>query len=826
MKRFISIVLLLIPISGYATTPKIIPSKDMTYLGAFKLPPPPSGYGYPGGDGGADGLKGLEYYPHVVPSDPPDGTLIVLLVKKGAYWNKFPAKYSIVTPVKSKVLANLNTASLIHPPADIAGTAQHFPGYTQVGDIHYLPAKGSQSTGKLYWSVYSSYSCDMYQFCNGQFGWAETNFDSFNSQGMWRFRSTAAGSNAICPFVGKYLFHAPQAWADLYTGGKSLLAGYTRSGGSRTMGPPVFAFAPWLSCGGTPINCDTNPPPDARNNATLLGHEDPSPAHVLDQIYIMGYGGMPTSGAPPVHALKTNGIDDWGIDDFYTSARWITLGSKQAVIFAGVKMLRYLKDYNWTYASLWYPWANMAGYGEGGYKDIPSIPALWFFDVDDITAATCTAQTSRPSACSGIPAKQRYDVQAYRRVDLNPFLFNYGTLHGLMGMAYDETNKKMYLEELIDSNTEVIHVFRLGDSGITTLDTIPPTSPTVTLSSVSKSSVTFTWNAVTDPGNTDKPVNYRIYRNGQALWVQSDTTSYTDNYLSYYTAPVDYRVDAVDFEGNVASSTLSIDNTTCVSGSCGNAPMSIFIPTLSYWNIHETSELNLRINVANSFPIRVRGGTPPYTWSEEGTALPPGITIVPDANDSSIAYVSGTPTARYSEAKCNITVHDSSSPASYARRKTHIRVVSSGGHYTDRDMDGIADINVGGTDTDDTDCESTPGMTYVQPPIPTNSLFVSTYSPSSVTLSWSAAPKRTDKTWWQDHGGATTCGRANYNGLDMYYQVYHGTSTGVYYESRFVGRNTTYTWTGLQGGTHFFAVRAVEFRNRESVYSNEVSQSL
>jgi hypothetical protein len=134
---------------------------------------------------------------------------------------------------------------------------------------------------------------------------------------------------------------------------------------------------------------------------------------------------------------------------------------------------------------------------------------------------------------------------------------------------------------------------------------------------------------------------------------------------------------------------------------------------------------------------------------------------------------------------------------------------------TDLDGDGIKALADGGTDTDDLDCNVRAGLTPFQP-APTNLIILRTTG-TSVSLTWTAAAFRTDPT------GMGSI-RKMQLGLDMYYQVYHGTQHGAYTDVRYVGRATSYTWEGLKEGNHYFSVTAMDFTGLESAKSNEVSR--
>jgi fibronectin type 3 domain-containing protein len=58
------------------------------------------------------------------------------------------------------------------------------------------------------------------------------------------------------------------------------------------------------------------------------------------------------------------------------------------------------------------------------------------------------------------------------------------------------------------------------------------------------------------------------------------------------------------------------------------------------------------------------------------------------------------------------------------------------------------------------------------------------------------------------------------------YKVYYGTSSRTYATSVNVSAVTTYTLTGLTGGTYYFAVTAYDTTGNESGFSNEVSKTI
>ena len=644
---------------------------------------------------------------------------------------------------------------------------------------------------------------------------------------MWRLGIAGSSNGHMCKsetgvvgpkctsYVGKYLFHAPQSWADTYTSGRSLLVGYKRSGGGSSTGATIYAFAPWgvYLPENVAGNDTTSPPPDARNGATPIATsygEKTIPNHYFPYTQLLQYGQSPGGyGESSPHQ-----VDDAAVNTSMTNAAWLTVGSKQAIIFDGNQCYRTFASWKYSYPTNYHPAAEVYGDSEGYHAD-PCGPVFWFYNVDDITDVA-------------LGAKHPYDPQPYSRMDLTPYMVMGSPV--LNGMAYDETANRLYVVERVLSPIgstlpPVIHVFQLSDVG-SVFDTTTPPPPVISLSAVSHTAVTFTWSAVTDDSGT--PVTYFIYRNGSPIAIQK-TVNYTDSWLDFYLSPVEYYVKAVDASGNASiSNKLNIDNTTCVKGSCGNAPLQLVIP-LNSGNAHETSSLKFTNGETYSFTPKVKGGTAPYTWS--ASALPSGVSI-----NSSTGEVSGTVTQAngYSTYNGRITVVDAN--GNRASRKAAMSVNSITGYPSyicDRDQDGMCSnfpgcssyygnsgvCPLGGGDTNDFDCNTTTGQTYTQPP-PINPI-VTGSTGTTVSLSWTAAANRSDL--YKGIGGTM---RKMTNGLDMAYQVYHGTSPGVYDAPVFVGRNTTYTATGLTAGIHYFAVSAVEFRGLESKKSAPVNRTL
>lgn len=752
-------------ISAFAATP-INPSSDLTYLGAFKLPTLPSGYVWPLFDGAGYNKGGMSYYP------PHSALLVMCGPGQVVATRRYVAEVSI-PELKIDNYSSLNSGKLLHDPVDIIGVST-VGTYANLGDVHYFTKQGSQTSDKLYVSIYGSYTTSsIYSLFNGQFAWTETNLDDLCLKGWWRFD---LGSR----FVGKYIFHTPTAWADAHVDGKYLIAGFYRGGGGATFGPTLYAFAPWESCEG---NCDTNPPPDAEDGAAPdTTYSDPVPPelkHTLPYHTLLQYSGT----------IGEQTMKDAAPNDKFGDGAWVTVGNKSSVVLFGWKCGRAWEDYKWQYPNA----PSFIKFVNEGYHDEPGYPALFFYNADDLAAVADGT-------------KEPYEPQPYAVVNLLPyFYYKAGLGFSTDGMAYDETKNILYLREntsTYQGGYQAIHAFRLSEN-VTSLDATPPSAPVVNLDSASHESVTFSWVASTD--NSGKPIVYEIFRNNAPI-AFTTSASYSDDFYEYYPAPVEYHVVAIDFNGNTSrSNTIRVDDSNG-----GNAPINVFIPTLANTpNEHETSTaLKVRQNVEYSFTPKAIGGTPPYTWS--ATGLPSGLNINQQTGVISGNVGSLSLGPRYTPV---ITVIDQK--GNICRRRTGFKVCPTS--TVDLDGDGYNAVVDGGADQDDNTIMVNP-LNPTQP-APTN-LQIESTNGDSVTLSWTAAEQR-QHIGWEPSRGAEKDWR-KYQG-DITYRIYYGTSPGVYNNKVYVGRTTTCTLTGISDQTYYFAVTALSYRGLESVKSSMIS---
>lgn len=211
----------------------------------------------------------------------------------------------------------LNTATVIQSNSDPFA-------YSSAGDndatagICYMPAKGSQSTAKLYFGSFEYYNTDGTDY--NSLGWANTDLSNTQTAGLWHVGSAASSQDDWNHGVkhGEYMFAVPQDWADTHTDGRSLIVGRTReaAGAGGSSGPVMIAVAPWAS---------GNPP----SAGTAL------PATPLSYFYtnIVTQEGSSTNW----QSWRMYGDPDWTYwspKDRVSGGAWVEVDGKRAVVLA------------------------------------------------------------------------------------------------------------------------------------------------------------------------------------------------------------------------------------------------------------------------------------------------------------------------------------------------------------------------------------------------------------------------------------------------------------------------------------------------------------
>ncbi len=404
---------------------------DLKYLGAFRLP---------GGSGGSSWTysgNALAYYPDGDPDGAGDGYLGSLF-GTGNGTEVYVSEISIPVPVVSpqNKLSELNTATTLQPFTDIFSGLFGYLEQPRVG-MCYLPAQGSQSSGKVHFALGLHLQDTGFEASHGWF-----NMDLSNPQtaGTWIF----GGYSGY--ITNDYMSEIPRAWADANTPGQYLATGRAREGPWSGVGPGLFGYGPWK---------DGNPPAAG----TTLSSITP----------LMLYGEQ-VAGSSEISSNSTQQIPNYSDSDRWRAMTWITAGDRGAVVFAGTKAL----------GESWYGFADGTRWpydcAEPDTPPCPEVPdwpyedrgywaddlqaQLLFFDPDDL-ASVAQGRT------------QTWSPQPYAVMDLSSTLFDPDyTVDDLVNykrdfvgaMTFDKQRGLLYLMEPVlgEDGESVIHVFRVN----------------------------------------------------------------------------------------------------------------------------------------------------------------------------------------------------------------------------------------------------------------------------------------------------------------------------------------------------------------------------
>jgi len=474
---------------------RINPETDLQYLGAFRLPDETSN-----GTSWSYGGHGMGYYPEGDPAGDEDGFPGSLFSISHPYQN-YVSEFSIPVPVISpgKSLGDLPVATTLQPFADVTEGRQSggLTGAT-LGDIHYYPMQGAQSSDKLYWVMYEYYLPDQDEV---SFGWGELDFSNLQSQGAWRLDGFPFSATS------KYLFDIPRSWADAHTPGNYLAAGRCRIVNDGSWGPALYAFGPWN---------DGNPPPDGAS---------------LDAVQLLKYGNGLT-------------LRDFSHAEEWQDGAWLTIGDKAAVIFAGVRALR-------TSASgqEYYGEPGVDGCGSKGYHAEPYYGAVLFYDpylIAQVAGGTLESD----------------EVQPYAELNVERHLFKQGCRRGILGgVGYDRQRNLLYvMEKYVEGYYDrkpIVHVWRAAD-GTQPPDLEAPSVPAnLRTTDVTSATVSLSWDAALD--NTQL-AGYIVYRNGEPMatsvepWRSDDKVNPSASYT--------YTVRAWDARSNSSDHSAPLTVTT------------------------------------------------------------------------------------------------------------------------------------------------------------------------------------------------------------------------------------------------------------------------
>ncbi|OGJ88021.1 MAG: hypothetical protein A2487_10110 [Candidatus Raymondbacteria bacterium RifOxyC12_full_50_8] len=290
--------------------------QQIVYEGAFKFST--SGFGYGG--------EAFGYYPAGDPSGPNDGYPGSLFGSGYGQANQI-AEFAIPTPVISptKSIGAIPQAATLQSFIDPFSSVPYVQNLGVAG-LLYLPAKGSQTSGKLYANLKDEYN----SLSGGtHMAWLDVTLNNPNTAGFWR----ADTFNNVD--IARYLLEIPQTWSDSHISGKSIGTGDGSNYGAS--GPCLLACAPWQH--GNPPTSQT----------------------VMDAVPLLFYDKYD-------HIGKKFTEVDW-----MTGAAWVTYGSRSALVFYGPMM--YSMDRCYFYGH----------YGPGIY---PCLTLFNPADIEQVTAGT------------------------------------------------------------------------------------------------------------------------------------------------------------------------------------------------------------------------------------------------------------------------------------------------------------------------------------------------------------------------------------------------------------------------------------------------------
>jgi hypothetical protein len=442
-----------------AMAERLMPS-DLTYMGAFRVP---ATIAYEG-MAAIDSTSSLSFRPDGDPSGPADGFTGSLFLSKSGYVSEI----TIPAPIKTSSATSLTVASQLQSVNGISGSAA-WGTNDRFGGVAYMPAKGSQTSAKLYWSSFEYYNVDGTDYAS--VGWSDVNLSSPNGVGQWHVGPAAA--NWDSPYHGQkhgeYLIPVDQAWADQYTGGKSLLVGRYREAGAAggSMGPVLTAIAPWQS--GNPPSAGTN----------------------LAAVSLMAFNSISNHGGDTSWMeFRINNDPDYqyySAGDHWHGGAWVARGTKKAILIVG-RHGTYDGD----------PMCPKTNYGDGcgggintntppycyggtadcpgiavtnnkGYHTGPYKPRFLFIDPDELAQV---AQGTR--APNSIDAYNMYDpTNDWPWKDSD-------NMHDVAGAAYDSNGGYLYVAQAngyrpgggSSAPWPIIHVYKVNGA-----PTIVPNAP-------------------------------------------------------------------------------------------------------------------------------------------------------------------------------------------------------------------------------------------------------------------------------------------------------------------------------------------------------------
>jgi hypothetical protein len=292
--------------AGAAVADQLLPT-DLTYLGAFRVP---STDPY-AGMGAIAAASSMTYRPDGDPSGGGDGYPGSLIFSNRGW----VAEITIPAPVKTTNAGALPVANEIRSVNGITGSVNQGSN-DSFGAVAYLPAGGAHTTAQIYWTTYIYYNVAGVDYPS--IGRSNVDLSAASAVGLWHVGPAASTFDSAYhgQKYGDYIIPIDQAWADQYTGGRSLLVGRYREAGAAggSMGPVLTAIGPWL---------DSSLAAGANLSAVPLMYFNSITLHTSDTTWMQ---------------FRLNGDPNYtyySAGDRWHGGAWVARGTKKALILVG-----------------------------------------------------------------------------------------------------------------------------------------------------------------------------------------------------------------------------------------------------------------------------------------------------------------------------------------------------------------------------------------------------------------------------------------------------------------------------------------------------------
>jgi len=411
-----------------ASSVGLIHPTDIEYQGAFRLPD------VPGDCDWTYSCHGMTYYPDGNPDGPDDGYPGSVFASGNDGNCQHISEISIPVPVisESKNPEELNTASTLQDFKDIRGDMfDEFKTLTipRIG-LEYLPAQGSQTSGKLYFSSGEHFQDEF----RATHGWCEP--DLSQCVGLWKI------GNYTNYTTNDYIFEIPGEWADIHTPGKYLATGRFREGIWGGRGPALYAYGPWN---------EGNPPAHETTLSVtpllLYGTQEPGNSYIVSD--------------------ESTAMNDYREPDHWLGGAWLTSGPNAAVIFVGTQSV----------GNTWYGYADGTVhehdcYDTGSCPEPPPFPydnrGFWAEDFE----ARIIFYSPNDLAAVANGQKETYGPQPYASLDISEYMFDPDILEKddlesyrrdiVAAVSFDRARGLLYLsEKQADGEKSLIHVWKI-----------------------------------------------------------------------------------------------------------------------------------------------------------------------------------------------------------------------------------------------------------------------------------------------------------------------------------------------------------------------------